>query len=393
MTPDPKATGGCWPTPTQELLLRAALIDGEKAVELWQQWHQQTDIENLDSSSSRLLPLLLCNLEKQGVPRSHLTRYKSVSRYYWLKNQLLFEQAKHLVLLLEDNGIPTLILNGGAIIPLYYPKSPARPMDDFDILVPSREASRAFDLLLANDYRLKVWKSAVAPSEQFYSVLHAHTFYYQQDPRSAKHNFDVHQHVFPQSFTPDADDEFWDAAVPFEFEGISSRALCPEDMLLHMCAHGVYWADVPPLRWIADATLILRATPEFDWNRLVAQTKRLGLSGPVHQALKYLHRLDLDISVSPDAIRQLAAIPTSRAQRREWRVFTRPRASHSLALKFWLRTRAYARWNAANPAWKRPFTFPRYMQFLWGFDSFSKVPSYGLKRFYSIARSKISGKG
>ncbi len=388
MIPDAMATGGCWPTPTQELLLRAALIDGEEAVVAWQEWHKRTDVENLDHGSSRLLPLLLCNLEKHGVERSRLARYKSVSRYYWTQNQIILEQAHPLLQLLESEGISTLVLQGGALVSLYYPKVSARPLGDFAVLVPTRDATRAFRLLLAKGYRLKQWKSSLVPPERAFSIAHAYRFVWQKDELSKIHSFDIHQHVFQQTFAPDADDAFWEFAVPLELGDVSTRALCGEDSLLYVCAHGVYWDDVPPLRWIADATLILQSRPDLDWNRIVAQTRHHHISIPVSHALKYLQRLDLGVTIPATALREIEQIPTSRASRREWSALTRPRHAHPIALKFWLRTLTYSRWNATNPIWQRPFTFPRYLQFFWGLDSLAQMPSYGTKRFASMMTSK-----
>ncbi|BCM94378.1 hypothetical protein IAD21_06285 [Abditibacteriota bacterium] len=388
MTPNPMAPGGCWPTPTQELLLRAALLEGKDAVTSWREWQARTDIEHLDYSSSSLLPLLLRNLEKQGVQDSHLGRYKSVSRHHWMQNQLLFEAAKHLIQLLENEGIPTLVLKGGALIPLYYPKVSMRPMGNFEVLVPTSEAARAFKFLLTRGYRLKGWNGSSSPPDRAFSVFHSYPFYQQKEGSTDIRYFDVHQHVFSQTFAPNADDEFWNAAVPLQIEGVSAKALCPEDMLLHVCAHGIHWDAAPPLRWIADATLILRSQPDFDWARLIAQTRRHHVSLPTGQALKYLQRLGLGLSIPGNTLREIESIPTSRSQRREWSALTHPTPSHPIALKFWRRLLTYSRWNRINPAWQRPFTFPRYMQFCWGLDSIFQVPLHGLKRFYSMTISK-----
>ena len=71
---------------TEEAL---ALIQGDEALNAWHEWCACTNIEHLDSGSARLLPLLAHNLQKHGVSSSHLKRYQSISRYAWVRNQLL----------------------------------------------------------------------------------------------------------------------------------------------------------------------------------------------------------------------------------------------------------------------------------------------------------------
>jgi hypothetical protein len=56
MKPDYKQ-GGCWPTEQQELLLKAALLKGEPAIQAWERWVSQVDINDLDQGSLRLTPL------------------------------------------------------------------------------------------------------------------------------------------------------------------------------------------------------------------------------------------------------------------------------------------------------------------------------------------------
>ena len=47
--------GGCWPNPEQELLLRAAIFQGERSIHGWHLWKKGTDIETntLDIRSFR----------------------------------------------------------------------------------------------------------------------------------------------------------------------------------------------------------------------------------------------------------------------------------------------------------------------------------------------------
>ena len=368
--------GGCWPTATQKLLLRACLIDGPGAIENWQQWQELTDVEHLDDGSSRLLPLLWRNLHAQGAQGAQgeaLTRYKSMSRWIWVRNQKLVSAATRVIEILESDGIATLVLKGGALAPLYYPSLSARPMSDFDLLVPTAQAPRAFELLMRRGYCLKGWNDLAPTADEsriadVLSVFHGAMV---RDP--AGQEFDLHQHVLKDFQDENADEDFWAASIPLQLGATKTRALCAEDALYHVCAHGVAWNDVPPLRWIADATLILRGTPDFNWNRVVKQCRRHGQTIMVRQALRYLNELDIGVIVPAATLQQLQAIATSRAQRRLWRTLSTSHHSRSAARSLWLRAHYYFAWNARQPWHLRPFSFARYIKSVWGLESYAQM--------------------
>ncbi len=58
---------GWYPTRQQELLLRAALLDGDSARESWKEWRSAIDIDLIDLGSQRLLPLLYRNLNRLEI--------------------------------------------------------------------------------------------------------------------------------------------------------------------------------------------------------------------------------------------------------------------------------------------------------------------------------------
>ena len=58
-------------------------------------------------------------------------------------------------------------------------------------------------------------------------------------------------------------------------------------MLLHVCVHGAKWNDVSPIRWIVDATLLLR-TCKIDWAHLRRQSARLRVDLQLADTLTYL---------------------------------------------------------------------------------------------------------
>ena len=83
-----KSQAGPWPNPQQELLLRAALLEGEAALSAWQQWQAEADLDHLDYGSFRLLPLLYQNLQRHQIKHPWLPTLKGIHRRTWYQNQL-----------------------------------------------------------------------------------------------------------------------------------------------------------------------------------------------------------------------------------------------------------------------------------------------------------------
>jgi hypothetical protein len=117
---------------------------------------------------------------------------------------------------------------------------------------------------------------------------------------------------------------------------VEVRLLDPTHQLFHAFAHGVKSNVVPPLRWVADATMVLRQAPEIDWPRLVAAATRDRLVLPVREGLRYLVAL-VDAPVPAAVLDELDRAPVSRRDRLEhWtRVSTDPAATWAVVVKIW----------------------------------------------------------
>jgi hypothetical protein len=75
-------------------------------------------------------------------------------------------------------------------------------------------------------------------------------------------------------------------------------------MLVHVCAHGARWNEMPLVRWVVDAALLVRSGA-VDWTHVLAQTERLGLSLPLYETLKYL-RTTMRVPIPETVIKNLA---------------------------------------------------------------------------------------
>ena len=136
--------GGCWPTASQEVLLRAALRPGVEAVDAWWQWCATSDLDRLDHFSTQLLPQVYRNLQDaQAHAVPEIGRLRGIYRRSWYRNQLVLHAAAGVREQLAAAGIPTMLVAGAAVALRHDPSLAARPIDDAGALVAASDMRRA----------------------------------------------------------------------------------------------------------------------------------------------------------------------------------------------------------------------------------------------------------
>jgi len=360
-------SGGFSPTPQQELLLRAALLSGAEAAAAWSQWRACADMDHLDPGGFRLLPLLYHNLKAQGISDPQMNKLKGIHRMTWCKNQDLLGRFASLLNALHKERIGTMVLKGAAVTLLHYRDHGLRPMQDLDILVRPDATPAAIALI----ERLG-WKPQRAlpkrAHESFFGTVHSISF-----ADAAGRECDLHWHVLTECCYPRADDDFWEASSPLDMHGAPTRALCPADQLLHICVHGARWNAVLPIRWVADAMVILRTSPELDWHRLVAQARARRIVLPLRESLQYLRGL-LNAPLPAGAMEALASFPARPVESMEYRVRIRRPGSLGFLPEACLRHLAYGRSFGRGNVAANLLTLPRALQHFWQVDRLWKVP-------------------
>lgn len=358
--------GGCWPTTRQETLLAAALASGDAAVRAWYAWGADSDLDQIDSGSRRLLPMVYRTLQRAGVSGPSLARLKSVYRHSWYTNQLLLANAATVLRAFEREGIQTLVLKGAALTALYYQDAGVRPMNDLDLLVPTAQGPTA--LHLAERWGWRPYPGFVTP-RLLLPAHHACAFL-----DRAGREIDLHWHLLPECLAPDADTDLWSGSLPLTLGGTSTRALNAADQLLHTCVHGTVWNRVPPFRWVADATLILRSDElPVDWVRLLEQARARRLTLPLFAALRYLRRR-WGAPVPAWVLDRLRQTPVTLIERLAFRERSRPPRP---LLGDTLRSTYRFLLAPGETHWSRRIGgYPRYLQRAWSLEHIWQMPAH-----------------
>ncbi len=290
------------------------------ALEAWNEWRARVGLASIDTGSQRLLPLLWDNLRRQGVDLDD-PDIRPLLRSYRLTltiNRLLFQEISRQLRALHGAGFPTMLLKGAALTVHYYKDYGLRPMGDFDVLIPTARTEDVLRFLQTNGWDPEP-RSPEAFTRPYRQVTHSHAFH-----GNSNWEFDLHWHVLDECCQPDADEDFWNGAVRLDLDGVPTAVLNPADQLLHVCVHGMRWNDIPPLRWVADAITVLRASEHaLDWDRLIIQAEKRRLILPMRASLNYLRTL-LEAPVPSGVLERLGNLPTSRLERFEHQYKTRP---------------------------------------------------------------------
>jgi hypothetical protein len=280
------------------------------------------------------------------------------------------------------SGIATLILKGAALARTVYADHSLRPMSDLDILVRRRDALRAIGWLLSQGWgavdrrvarRLGLFFRTGAESDAEGRVLQREGIAFARDTIE----LDLHWHVVHYRGWPDADDAFWDGSVQTTVGAVSTRILNATDSLLHVCEHGSRWNRVPPIRWIADAVMILRAgEAAIEWDRLVRRARELQVAFALAAMLGYL-REEFDAPVPTGRLAELRAVRTTWVERAEHRMTSRRPGELPFVWRLWFEHLRASR----RQGWPRTLaSFPRHLQYAFDLRRMSELPKFVIAR-------------
>ena len=335
------------PTPTQELLLRAALAPADestRALAAWRSAIGDTPPMSLDVGSQRLLPLL--------YRRHQLPEHKALQRRAWATNTLLLQTLAEVVVSLRAVGIELLVLKGAALAQRYYGDVAARPMSDLDVLLRASDVPRAIATLEAEGWLLErpipawVGNPATAP------IGHGWAF------ARADQAIDLHWFAIPQSCQPDADRALWEHSEPLVVGDVTTRTPSATEHLLHTLAHGVMFNPVAPIRWVADALMLTRHT--IDWSRLLHETLRRGLLLAVREPLAWLVQ---HFAVDAPILLPLEAVPPKLIDRWRYQHALHPWNDRESLPHLWM---DWWRFAEGRPLRDAPAILERYCHYRWG---------------------------
>ena len=356
----------CWPSPAQELLLRAALLSGDDALTAWKQWRLTVASAGVDPACLRLLSLLYHNLRLHGVEPASLQPYRAAYEKTWCENQFMFSHTAALVRQLQSAGIDSLLLKGVALAVAFYPDPALRPMADIDLLIHPGDAAASAEVC-----RGLGWEPLFDPEVLMPLDPGVHF------TGNSRFQLDLHWRPFWAFSAAANDDVMWSQAISVEIGDLSTRCLDGTSQLLHVCVHGTQWCEVPSVRWVADSIAILRSQHPVDWEDLVAQTVQRKFSLAMAETLEYLIE-EFAAPVPAEVLIRLQKVPVTLFSRLSYRALASGNDSFR-TLMWWqltapLRSRSGLSWR------KRMVALLRYVRAKWQLASLVQLPVSAVAR-------------
>lgn len=180
----------------------------------------------------------------------------------------LREKAKEICALMDENGIPMVILKNGGIMIGMMDDAAKCPMEDIDSLVRKSDFYKAHDILVSNGFEFK-FRSEFEAEKLDEAYRDGATEYYIVTPEGEKMWFELAWRAVAgrwirPDLEPDTDGFMERSYTP---EGTKTHVLSPEDNLLQVCIHTAKHSYVraPGLRLHMDVDRIVAHTA-IDWD-------------------------------------------------------------------------------------------------------------------------------
>jgi hypothetical protein len=211
-----------------------------------------------------VLPLLYRNLSdhaRDAVPQTHRKRLQKSFRDNATRNLLLSGELVRIVRLFESEGVPVLAYKGPALAITAYGDLSLRRFIDLDIIVNTRDVSRAGEMLRSLGFGQS---GGLSRSQEKILLRSQHNLAYKRD--GGKLIVELHWRLASSRFAEvPLEERVWERAETVNLCGGEVRCLSPEDLLFALCVHGTkhLWER---LSWVCDVAEMLSAYPRLDFD-------------------------------------------------------------------------------------------------------------------------------
>ena len=236
-----------------------------------------------------LMPILYQYLKSHApnsIPRSILTQFRDHSLSSASRSLVMTEELLSLLELFKAEGISPIPYKGPVLAASLYKDLAIRPFSDLDILVKSKDLSKAMDLMTSQGYRphfqlTRAQIAAFLKSKYEFPLTHKNGWL------TVELKWNLVEDFF--SFPLDQED-LWKRLQPIPLNGKEVLTFSPEDLLIVLCMHGAthLWSS---LIWICDIAQLIDAHKDLNWESVLRQARRLRSERMLYLGLSLSARL------------------------------------------------------------------------------------------------------
>jgi len=244
-----------------------------------------SDWDGVIQQSSSVTPLLYQRLRtlspSANIPGSVVQKLRERYLHNLERNTCLYHELSKVLRILQNNGIPVIVLKGAALAELIYQDIALRPMRDVDLLVKGKDIWRIDKVLSQLGYE----------SEPILSKHHA-----QWGRHISYRNRVIHVEIHPRIMDlPNLN--AWINASPAKIASTDTLILGAEDFLLHLCLHvdshlrGIRGVPISTkLIWFIDISAVLEHyRKELNWDYVIRIAKKHQVEGAIHRIVNVIN--------------------------------------------------------------------------------------------------------
>lgn len=201
----------------------------------------------------------------------------ALERRYWAvaaRNLQIATRLTDLVTALEGASVAAIVLKGPALAATVYPDPAAREIGDLDLLIRKADLDLAGHVLASAGLE-RAWLRSPAQEAILQRTWYAYTFH----DSAAGLPLELHWRLVPRFFPLSlSEDVLLKETEEVSFEGRQIRIFRPEMQLLTLCIHGAKTEPEPwsKLKWIQDVAVLIQATRDMHWERLLQLAETAG---------------------------------------------------------------------------------------------------------------------
>jgi hypothetical protein len=275
--PDPPPTVSVSATPELELLLLLARTTPSPAATARLEKSPATPVDwnRLEGLARKhgVAPLVYRSLStawQRHVPQDTLDRLGAEFRRTAWRNLEWLRELRRLLDRLHAAGIPTVVHKGPVVAQMAYGDPGLRPYGDLDLLIPGASLNDAVAAVTPLGYE-PLWQV----TDRQRGLLARHGYHFNLVHQEGHRYLELHWRPIDPCFAfalPER--EMWNRRCEIDLGPYPVSALCPEDQLLYLCAHGTkhFWTD---LKLICDVAELVRRQPNLDWSAVVERATSL----------------------------------------------------------------------------------------------------------------------
>lgn len=355
-----------WPESSHKMLLRATFLSGPLAVNAWEEWKAQVNMDDHpDPGSSRLLPHLFHNLRDLNVDDPILMKLRGIARKNWVNNQRVLNSKGLPWRALSDQGIDVLLLPGAATALQYYSDYVLNPSTEIALLLRPNTVNTVVRQLQALGWTVET----KLPLGEIEAIVFSRSFLRFRNGDGL--HLRMLWRTMPRDCPDEIDEALWAGAALAQLQNTSVYVLNPTDHVLWASSQGLPHVLDPLFVRAAETMMVLKAiSTVVDWSRLITQAQIRWQRIPLIEVLLYLQDA-LDIPIPADALPRLQKTPLFQSEQRAYNFRQYKAKGWRKGIALWYEQSHCSR----DDHWgRRIVNFPRYLQRTWQLKSVWKVP-------------------